>query len=217
MQTDREREHQGPDHSDKSGSFPVPATIPLFALPNVVLFPKTYLPLHIFEPRYREMVDDAVMGGAMHRHGAAQRRLGIGLLRQSTCFWHGMRRPPRQCAAAGGWSIQHSFARIGTIRDRSRILRQILPSGLSHIEDERGGSLPLDPGRHQRLVSVLEEYLHSRRGPPTWQAWFREDVRTSCGPYALQLLGLHAVGEAILLEAHSCINRPAVSAISLNS
>ena len=60
MQTDREREHQGPDHSVP---FPIPATVPVFALPNVVLFPKTYLPLHIFEPRYREMVDDAVMGG----------------------------------------------------------------------------------------------------------------------------------------------------------
>ena len=28
--------------------------IPLFPLPNVVLFPGVYLPLHIFEPRYRD-------------------------------------------------------------------------------------------------------------------------------------------------------------------
>ena len=35
-----------------------PRIIPLFPLPNVVFFPKTYLPLHIFEPRYREMVQD---------------------------------------------------------------------------------------------------------------------------------------------------------------
>src|SRR5215472_12128973 len=63
MQIDHEREHQEPDHSDKSGPFPIPATIPVFPLPNVVLFPKTYLPLHIFEPRYRQMVDDTVMGG----------------------------------------------------------------------------------------------------------------------------------------------------------
>jgi len=34
--------------------------IPLFPLPNVVLFPNVFLPLHIFEPRYREMVADAV-------------------------------------------------------------------------------------------------------------------------------------------------------------
>ena len=36
--------------------------LPLFPLPNVVLFPNVFLPLHIFEPRYREMVADAVAG-----------------------------------------------------------------------------------------------------------------------------------------------------------
>ncbi|HUJ79102.1 MAG TPA: LON peptidase substrate-binding domain-containing protein [Nitrospiria bacterium] len=36
--------------------------IPLFPLPNVVFFPKTFLPLHIFEPRYRAMVKDASEG-----------------------------------------------------------------------------------------------------------------------------------------------------------
>ena len=30
--------------------------IPIFPLPNLVLFPRTVLPLHIFEPRYRQMV-----------------------------------------------------------------------------------------------------------------------------------------------------------------
>ncbi len=35
-------------------------TIPIFPLPNVVFFPRTYLPLHIFEPRYRQMVKDAL-------------------------------------------------------------------------------------------------------------------------------------------------------------
>jgi Lon protease-like protein len=37
----------------------LPRAIPLFPLPNVVLFPGVPLPLHIFEPRYREMVSDA--------------------------------------------------------------------------------------------------------------------------------------------------------------
>jgi len=33
----------------------LPAILPLFPLPQVVLFPETFLPLHIFEPRYQEM------------------------------------------------------------------------------------------------------------------------------------------------------------------
>ena len=40
----------------------LPPTIPIFPLPNVVLFPNVFLPLHIFEPRYRKMVDDALNG-----------------------------------------------------------------------------------------------------------------------------------------------------------
>ena len=39
--------------------------LPLFPLPNVVLFPNVFLPLHIFEPRYREMVADALAGDRM--------------------------------------------------------------------------------------------------------------------------------------------------------
>ena len=35
---------------------------PLFPLPNVVHFPHTWLPLHIFEPRYRAMIADALEG-----------------------------------------------------------------------------------------------------------------------------------------------------------
>jgi Lon protease-like protein len=40
----------------------LPPSIPIFPLPNVVLFPNVFLPLHIFEPRYRKMVDEALGG-----------------------------------------------------------------------------------------------------------------------------------------------------------
>ena len=36
--------------------------VPLFPLPGAILFPRSQLPLHIFEPRYREMVRDAMEG-----------------------------------------------------------------------------------------------------------------------------------------------------------
>ena len=38
----------------------LPDIIPVFPLPNVVLFPRVQLPLHIFEPRYRAMVRDVI-------------------------------------------------------------------------------------------------------------------------------------------------------------
>jgi hypothetical protein len=43
----------------------LPALLPLFPLPRTVLFPRTFLPLHIFEPRYREMTR-AILG--THHH-----------------------------------------------------------------------------------------------------------------------------------------------------
>jgi hypothetical protein len=51
---------------------PIPSLIPLFPLPDVVLFPHVSLPLHIFEPRYRKMVADVLDG---------HRTIGMILLR----------------------------------------------------------------------------------------------------------------------------------------
>jgi uncharacterized protein len=40
----------------------LPGAIPIFPLPDLMLFPSMSVPLHIFEPRYREMVADALKG-----------------------------------------------------------------------------------------------------------------------------------------------------------
>jgi Lon protease-like protein len=49
----------------------LPSTLPIFPLPNVVLFPNVFLPLHIFEERYRQMVTEAL---------ADERMIGMVLL-----------------------------------------------------------------------------------------------------------------------------------------
>jgi Lon protease-like protein len=50
----------------------LPPIIPLFPLPNVVLFPGVFLPLHVFEERYRAMTREALAG---------DRIIGMTLLR----------------------------------------------------------------------------------------------------------------------------------------
>ncbi|MEO2196323.1 MAG: LON peptidase substrate-binding domain-containing protein [bacterium] len=40
----------------------LPATIPIFPLEDIMLFPRATRPLHIFEQRYRDMVADALEG-----------------------------------------------------------------------------------------------------------------------------------------------------------
>lgn len=39
------------------------ARVPIFPLAGAILFPRSQLPLHIFEPRYRDMVRDALGNG----------------------------------------------------------------------------------------------------------------------------------------------------------
>ena len=49
--------------ADKAGGAgTLPQTIPIFPLQDVMLFPNVSRPLHIFEPRYRAMVADALKG-----------------------------------------------------------------------------------------------------------------------------------------------------------
>ena len=44
----------------RRANFDLPDTLPLFVLPGAVLLPRTRLPLNIFEPRYLQMVEDAL-------------------------------------------------------------------------------------------------------------------------------------------------------------
>ena len=44
---------------------PATLTVPVFPLAGALLFPRSQLPLHIFEPRYRQMVGDAMAGGKL--------------------------------------------------------------------------------------------------------------------------------------------------------
>jgi Lon protease-like protein len=46
--------------------------LPIFPLPNLVFFPQTRIPLHVFEPRYRQLISDVV---------ERDQRFGITLLR----------------------------------------------------------------------------------------------------------------------------------------
>ncbi len=175
MQTDHEREHHERDQPHSATPFPIPARIPVFPLPNVVLFPKTYLPLHIFEPRYRAMVSDAAMSGQC---------IGMALLKdgwETDYYGH----PPVFSMGCVG-----RLASVQPLADgRSNILLQ----GLERFEIERewydkayreatislnvrGTETSLDTAVRRRLFTTLESYLQSRDDVPTWQELFREEI-----------------------------------------
>jgi ATP-dependent Lon protease len=68
----------------------LPDTIPVMILPNATLFPQSLLPLYIFEPRYRRMLEDVLHADrmfaiAMQRPGAKRETpspiAGLGIVR----------------------------------------------------------------------------------------------------------------------------------------
>src|SRR5882762_6447445 len=62
-----------------SSSITLPKQLPVMPLPGAVLFPHALLPLYIFEPRYRQMLDHAL------RH---HRMFCITLIKPSCPEWH---------------------------------------------------------------------------------------------------------------------------------
>jgi len=70
----------------------IPNEVPVMTLPNATLFPQALLPLYIFEPRYRQMLADALHSNrmfsvAMQRPGNSREIpapvAGLGLIRVS--------------------------------------------------------------------------------------------------------------------------------------
>jgi ATP-dependent Lon protease len=70
----------------------IPREVPVMTLPNATLFPQALLPLYIFEPRYRQMLADALHSNrmfsvAMQKQGSTRESpspvAGLGLIRVS--------------------------------------------------------------------------------------------------------------------------------------
>jgi len=52
-----------PINAEYSGPADLPRIVPVFPLPGALLLPRGQMPLNIFEPRYLQMVDDALRDG----------------------------------------------------------------------------------------------------------------------------------------------------------
>ena len=63
----------------KDGAVDLPDQVPVMPLPGAVLFPNALLPLYIFEPRYREMLEYALK---------RDRMFSVAMIKPSCPEWH---------------------------------------------------------------------------------------------------------------------------------
>lgn len=143
----------------------LPSEIPIFPLPNVVLFPSALLPLHIFEPRYRAMVADALEN---------ERLIGMVMLRPG---WepHYDRAPdvyPIGCAGFithadqlpdGRYNVMlrglEKFRILSERSARSGVERYRI-ARVESIKEVKSGTSAASHAARQRLEKLLAKKLH---------------------------------------------------------
>jgi ATP-dependent Lon protease len=112
--------------------------LPLFPLPQVALFPGATLPLHVFEPRYRALVRDAL---------ASHRALAVVQITGREADEHG--HPPIAHVAGVGTIVDHMEMPGGRFN--------ILLRGLAVV---RLDELPFVPPYRRARASVLPDIEH---------------------------------------------------------
>jgi Lon protease-like protein len=184
----------------------LPPTIPIFPLPNVVLFPSVFLPLHIFEPRYREMVADALAG---------DRIIGMVLLQPGADGDYEGRPPiyPVGCAGLITFSEQHGDGRYNIVL---RGLEKFRVEGEDHSRSYRVARVepmmeePSEADRavirqeRQRLEALLVPQPQGRGlDPKVPPSMADEDLVNALAQY----LDLEPVEKQALLEREGLVAR----------
>jgi uncharacterized protein len=180
----------------------------VFPLPNVVLFPGVPLPLHIFEPRYREMVKEA---------SASHEIIGMVLLRGDWQARYHEHPDIFETGCAG------KIVNVEALPDgRSNILlhglreftvcREILdkPFRQAEVSWRSRGEPTVDSAARSRLVGLLTEFLHAAPETPAHRLLHErslsDELLVNFFSYALDLAPLEKQG---LLDASSLAQRAA--------
>ena len=168
--------------------------MPLFPLDPVALLPQQVIPLHIFEPRYRQMIDVAL-------DGPGQIAMGTFAGDSWKQTYHGT--PPVKPAVCVGQIVQHEHLDDG----RYNILLQ----GVCRARII--GELPPDEDRQYRLVNLrpVGVELEADEETDMLRDWLSEHLaeeplsRLTTAPEILKLVDNAQVPAAVLLEIVSFV------------
>ena len=142
-------------HSEISNSA-VSDLLPIFPLPSVVLFPGVFLPLHIFEPRYRLMVKRCLESsspfGIIRSSGGQFAAVGtIAEIREATRY------------VDGRWDLVTLGIRRFTVRRLDREA-PYLRAEIDELDEPLGDSAADAAALAERVSDGFVEYLDLLRG-----------------------------------------------------
>jgi uncharacterized protein len=183
-------------------------SIPIFPLPTVVLFPNVFLPLHIFEPRYRQMIAESLAG---------DRIIGMVLLKPGhEDDYEGA--PPVYATGCSGLITHAEQLPDGKY---NLVLRGLEKFTIQREEAPAAGRLyrsaviaPLDDSmregerdelrrERQRLQQLLTPLFHNTLSRYLPEAMPDEDLVNALAQY----LELEPVEKLALLERHGALER----------
>jgi Lon protease-like protein len=156
------------------------SALKVFPLPSAVLFPNTVLPLHIFEPRYRNLVADAlttdkVMALAQLEPGYEGSYAGRPRMRPMVCAgliaWHEELEGGRYNIIVQGAVRARILEELPSERLYRQVRAAILPDAEYHGEEE------------ERLRQAMLE-LAARLPPPVAQGLLQASARAGGGALA---------------------------------
>ena len=193
-----------------SGAKPVlPAAVPVFPLPNTVLFPHAVLPLHIFEERYKKMTADALAGDrqiamALLRPGWEKDYYGRAAIEPVVCVGTIV---SHECLANG----EFNFLLQG--HTRARVIREVgkEPYRQAQLEpvEEITASADVLAAARARLLDLFDQGCCgtlARRGQ--MRKLLESDIPT---PIAVDLVAFYLWREDQIGLAHALLSEPDVA------
>lgn len=181
----------------------LPGTVPLFLLSGAILLPRASVPLHVFEPRYLQMVED-VLKTSERLIGVIQ-PLGNGLARVG-------------CAGRVVGFAENDDGRLNiTLRAMSRFVVTDVEEGFTPyprgrvdwtgFAADRNGKPQSDPALdREQFLSRLSRYMESRELATDWNAAREAEDEMLINSLSM-LLPFHDEEKQALLEAEDLRQR----------
>ncbi len=182
----------------------LPKKVPIFPLTGAVLFPSTQLPLNIFEPRYVQMIDDALASPGRSIGMIQPNKPGEKSLKKVGCLG-------RISTFNEAEDNRYLITLSGTVRfevaeelNTTTPYRQIIPS-YKNFESDLAPQV-VDSIDRSKLLALVKRYLENRKIMADWEI-IKDTPTEQLINYSGILVPFTSEEKQLLLESKTIITR----------